>query len=319
MSLKSSEIRHRACRSKMRRRQARKTCRQVSRRVLKRRRQRRRRIRQEGTSNDLLSASRHGSSGILPDVRAPFYAPSAKRTSEGTIFCQSIRSHDVREPYSCIRTANPYLQTAPAPPPIPPSAVRTSPGLAFLLGLIPGVGAIYNGQYLKGLLHVAVFGLLISAIDRSGGPQPLFGMMTAGFYFYMAFEAYHSAKKRQMGLAVDEWSSIIPRNTLSGRFPVGPILLIVLGVLFLLDELNWVRFYDVVRFWPLILIALGTYLLYSRISVHASSSVPPMAYPPVPSSAYPPPAYPPTYQTTADVPQGHVAQDVTQVEVQREQ
>ena len=27
--------------------------------------------------------------------------------------------------------------------------------LAFVLGLIPGVGAIYNGQYAKGLVHVA--------------------------------------------------------------------------------------------------------------------------------------------------------------------
>ena len=26
-----------------------------------------------------------------------------------------------------------------------------SPGLAFLLGFIPGVGAIYNGQYVKGI------------------------------------------------------------------------------------------------------------------------------------------------------------------------
>jgi Domain of unknown function (DUF5668) len=240
-----------------------------------------------------------------------------QRASEGTIFCQEHVPMTYTTNPTVDQTANPYLQTPP--PPIPPTAVRTSPGLAFMLGFIPGVGAIYNGQYLKGLLHVAIFGLLVSAIDRSGGPQPLFGMMTAGFYFYMAFEAYHTAKKRQMGLAVDEWSSIIPRNTISGRFPVGPILLIVLGVLFLLDELNWIRFYDVVRFWPLILIALGAYLLYCRVSGQTSSSVPSVGYPPGPPSAYPPPAYPPTYQTTAVVPQGQMTQGVTQVEVQREQ
>ena len=54
--------------------------------------------------------------------------------------------------------ANPYLQTA-APPVAP---VNNSPGFAFVLGLIPGVGAIYNGQYLKGLVHAIIFGLLIS-------------------------------------------------------------------------------------------------------------------------------------------------------------
>ncbi len=215
------------------------------------------------------------------------------------------------------QTANPYLQTPP--PPFPPTAVRTSPGLAFLLGLIPGVGAIYNGQYLKGLLHVAVFGLLVSVIDRSN-MAPLMGMFAAGFYFYMAFEAYHTAKKRQMGLPVDEWSSIIPRGALSGRFPIGPILLIVLGVLFLLDELNWIHFYDVIRFWPLILIALGAYLLYSRVS-GGTPALPPPAYPPVPPSAYPPGAYPASpYVPPAYPPPGSMTRsDVTQVEVQREQ
>ncbi len=248
-----------------------------------------------------------------------------QRTHEGTIFCQE------HVPMSQTSTkadeaANPYLQ----PPPVahPPTSVRTSPGLAFLLGLIPGVGAIYNGQYLKGLLHVAVFGLLVSVIDRSN-MAPLMGMFLAGFYFYMAFEAYHTAKKRQMGLAVDEWSSIIPQSALSGRFPVGPILLIVLGVLFLLDELNWIHFYDVVRFWPVLLISLGAYLLYARVSgvVSARSHspytpAPPSAYPP---AAYPPPAYPsatypppPAYPPAAYTP-GAGQPDVTQVEVQREQ
>jgi hypothetical protein len=161
--------------------------------------------------------------------------------------------------------ANPYLQAPPPPPvPYPPTAVRTSPGLAFLLGLIPGVGAIYNGQYLKGLLHVAVFGLLVSAADRSGG-SPLMGMLSGAFFFYMPFEAYHTAKKRQMGVPVDEWSSILPNSAFSGRFPIGPILLIILGVVFLLDELNVFRFYDMIRFWPVGLIALGAYLLYGRV------------------------------------------------------
>ena len=39
----------------------------------------------------------------------------------------------------------------------------------LLLGLIPGVGAIYNGQYAKGLVHAVVFGLLVSAIANGHG------------------------------------------------------------------------------------------------------------------------------------------------------
>ena len=41
-----------------------------------------------------------------------------------------------------------------------------SPGLAFVLGLIPGVGAIYNGQYAKGLVHVIIIGLIISMLSN---------------------------------------------------------------------------------------------------------------------------------------------------------
>ena len=32
--------------------------------------------------------------------------------------------------------------------------------IALFLGFIPGVGAIYNGQYAKGLVHAVVFGLI---------------------------------------------------------------------------------------------------------------------------------------------------------------
>ena len=60
----------------------------------------------------------------------------------------------------------------------PPRDAGASPGLAFLLGLIPGVGAIYNGQYVKGLMHVVILGILISIVSSgsAGGMEPLFGM-----------------------------------------------------------------------------------------------------------------------------------------------
>ena len=53
------------------------------------------------------------------------------------------------------------------PPPGAPGYVYAdvSPGLALFLGMIPGVGAIYNGQYAKGLVHAVVFGVLCSIAD----------------------------------------------------------------------------------------------------------------------------------------------------------
>ena len=138
---------------------------------------------------------------------------------------------------------NPYVGTA-----MPPPAVQTSAGLAFLLGLIPGVGAIYNGQYLKGFMHVAVLGVLISVLSSghvSGSAAPFVGLLIASWFFYMPFEAYHTAKKRQMGVPVDEWSSLLPRQTRSGRLPIGPVVLIGIGVIFLLDSLDILSMSDV--------------------------------------------------------------------------
>jgi Domain of unknown function (DUF5668) len=143
-----------------------------------------------------------------------------------------------------------------------------SPGLAFLLGFIPGVGAIYNGQYVKGLIHVVIMGLLIGIVssEETGNLQPLFGMMIAVWVFYMAFEAYHTAKKRQRGEPVDEFSSIVPRHGQHSRFPLAPTVLIAVGLIFLLHNLDIVRFGQLLRYWPVALICLGVYMLYERLS-----------------------------------------------------
>lgn len=197
--------------------------------------------------------------------------------------------------------SNPYVQP---PPPIPPQAVRTSPGLAFWLGWIPGVGAIYNGQYLKGLVHALVFGLLITIVEQteSSGGQPLFVMMMIAFMFYMPFEAYHTAKKRLAGIPVEEWSSLISSapagpgqvgQSYSRRAPVGPILLIFFGVVFLLDSLHLIEFREVGRFWPVLLIVVGIYMLYSRLTAATRSRMaPPYSAPTY--TAPPPPASAPT-------------------------
>jgi hypothetical protein len=147
--------------------------------------------------------------------------------------------------------------------------MSTSPVWAFVLGWIPGVGAIYNGQYLKGLVHAVIFGLLITLLNNSSGAEPLFAIILAVFVFYMPFEAYHTAKKRQQGVAVDEWSSLVAPNPYASRAPVGPVLLILLGMLFLLDTLRIVEFRDLARFWPVLLIVMGAFMLYNRVTAPA--------------------------------------------------
>jgi hypothetical protein len=193
------------------------------------------------------------------------------RSAHGTIYCQEhvpvtpnaqtvppVESSPYTNPY----TAPPSTSATGAPPPIPASEV--SPGLAFGLGLIPGVGAIYNGQYGKGLMHVVIFGLMISILDSNAtrGMTPLFALLLAGFCCYMPFEAYHTALRRQRGLVADEFSSLMPTH--GSRFPVAPIVLIALGVLFLLSNLDMLDIERVFRYWPVMLIVLGAYMLFAR-------------------------------------------------------
>ncbi len=193
-----------------------------------------------------------------------------QRTVDGTVFCPE---HAPATAYAGGApaggpgaAANPYAApTAPLPPVSP---IQTSPGLAFLLGLIPGVGAIYNGQYVKGLVHAIVFGLLvslISAAENTSG-QAFLSMTMVAFIFYMPFEAYHTAKKRLYGIPVDEWSGLAMEGRFSGRFPLGPVILIIIGVLFLLDSLHLFNLRDLGRFWPVILIVIGGAMLYSRLT-----------------------------------------------------
>jgi hypothetical protein len=188
---------------------------------------------------------------------------ACQRLSGGTIFCPEHAPVGVGE--DPIAGANPYAQPAAAP--FNPAVVDTSPGLAFLLGWIPGVGAIYNGQYIKGLVHAVIFGLIVTLVSNEYGPaQPLLGIVLAAFTFYMPFEAFHTAKKRRLGIAVDEWSSFMGPGRVPSRAPLGPIILIGLGVLFLLDTLHLVEFREIWRFWPVLLIVIGAYMLYSRVT-----------------------------------------------------
>jgi hypothetical protein len=211
-----------------------------------------------------------------------------QQLAEGTVFCPehapAAAGGYTQTAAGSFDPSNPYVQSAA---PLNQTGIRTSPALAFILGWIPGVGAIYNGQYIKGLVHAVIFGLIVSILDSShnSGSEPLLGIMLAAFIFYMAFEAYHTAKKRQMGMPIAEWSSLAASHTrFPNRTPAGPILLIALGILFLLDTLHLVEFRDVARFWPVILIIAGAAMLYSRVSGLSDAPPPPSGFAPNPSS-----------------------------------
>jgi TM2 domain-containing membrane protein YozV len=141
------------------------------------------------------------------------------------------------------------------------------PVIALLLGFIPGVGAICNGQYAKGLIHAVIFGLLVSveASTRHVPVNIICGIMIAAWVFYMAFEAFHTALRRRRGLPVEEFSSIFEVRPSHNRMPLGAIFLVVVGFLLLLQTTDIISMELLGRYWPVALIALGVYLLYARV------------------------------------------------------
>src|SRR5512142_2387812 len=90
-----------------------------------------------------------------------------RRDAYGTVFC----AEHAPAPAATWSAPSEQAAAAPRPAPVPPPPgyvyADVSPGLAFFLGFIPGVGAIYNGQYAKGLVHAVVFGVLISILNAS--------------------------------------------------------------------------------------------------------------------------------------------------------
>jgi hypothetical protein len=114
------------------------------------------------------------------------------------------------------------------------STSEPSPALAAILGFIPGVGAMYNGQFAKGIAHLAIFAVLISLSDNV---NEIFGLFAAGWVFYMVFEAYHTAVARRDGLPLPNafgfndigermgfgksWGTVNPVRPVAGSAPPG--------------------------------------------------------------------------------------------------
>ena len=107
------------------------------------------------------------------------------------------------DPYGASGYAPPppgYIPPYGAPVPPPPVPGSPNPGLAVLLGFIPGVGAMYNGQFAKGIAHIVIFAVLTKLADHFD----LFGIFVAGWVFYMVFDAYQTARARRDGLVVPD-------------------------------------------------------------------------------------------------------------------
>jgi len=109
---------------------------------------------------------------------------------------------------------------APFPPGVPVSASGANPALATILGFIPGVGAMYNGQFVKAMIHVLVFVILIAITDE----HSVFLIFIFAWVAYQVFDANQTAKARRDGLPLPDPFGINEiANRLGNQTPVaGP-------------------------------------------------------------------------------------------------
>ncbi|HKT50867.1 MAG TPA: DUF5668 domain-containing protein [Candidatus Angelobacter sp.] len=219
---------------------------------------------------------------------------NCKRDVMGAIYC---------EPCIAARLQAASM-AAPGQPVVPVAAVSNapSPGIAMLLGFVPGVGAMYNGQFMKALIHVVIFIMLVVATSNV---STIFLLLVFFWEFYMAFDAYKTAQAKMLGLplpdplgldklfgiqdssapavpfAAPATSASAPAANVAAatspapvadqpvpdsqqtQAPVGAIVLIALGVLFLLGNIG---IFNLHRMWPLFLIGLGLWIAYKHMS-----------------------------------------------------
>lgn len=205
---------------------------------------------------------------LHPDREASAYCRSCgrplcaddQREIYGVVYCTECLARQVGV-VPPAPAPGPAAAAAPAPGYAPaPAGHVPSPGLALALGFIPGVGAVYNGQYLKAFVQVVIFAFLVAMENSgSGAVDTFFGLAIAAFYFYMVIDSYRTAKQIESGQPVQDVFSL--GNAAPMNVPVAAIILIVIGAIFLLRSLGFF-YYDSSRFlWPGILIAIGVYVL----------------------------------------------------------
>ena len=151
---------------------------------------------------------------------------------------------------------------------------QTSPFAALLLSFIcPGLGAAYNGQTHKALIHFAVsVGLFQMAIIMK---MPLFVFGVLGMWLYSAVDAWKTARLIRSGAKPDLAEDLLVQR-FSGNPKLWGILLTVLGTTFLLQMAFGRDFSRLMNFLlPVFLIGLGLYILRNYIfksDVNASNA-----------------------------------------------
>jgi hypothetical protein len=176
------------------------------------------------------------------------------RDVRGVIYCESCLAARMEGAPS-----TPFVPVMPPQPPptgyqqfmdqglgikVPPGpASGPNPAVAGILaGFFPiGVGAVYTGQYAKGLSHLVIMVLLImgESADVPWYVHMVLAILMGFFYVYQIIDSARTARAIQMGEPAPDPFGLGQMFGTGERFettkiPTGAAVLIALGVLFLL-------------------------------------------------------------------------------------
>ncbi len=218
---------------------------------------------------------------------------TCKRDVMGVIYCEQCLAERLKDVQPNVPPpARGFVSSAPI---VSVAGAGPHPAVAGILsGFFPfGVGAVYTGQYAKGLAHLLIFVGLIWGLSSGhmGGFEPVLGIAMGFFVVYQIIDSVRSANAIRMGQAppdpfgfnrtfgitdpapasttttgssVGDSGPLPPvTGTHSGKVPTAAVVLIGLGALFLLQTAGVFEF-NVERIWPLFLIGLGIWLFVTR-------------------------------------------------------
>ena len=141
---------------------------------------------------------------------------------------------------------------------------QTSPFAALVLSFIcPGLGAAYNGQTHKALIHFAIsVGLFQMAISAQ---MRIFVFGVLGMWLYSMVDAWKTARLIRAGAKPDLAEDLLVQR-FSGNPKLWGVLLTVLGATFLLQKVFGRGFSELMGvLLPIFLIGLGLYILRNYI------------------------------------------------------
>jgi hypothetical protein len=202
------------------------------------------------------------------------------RDVKGVIYCENCLAErlGVAQPVAGQPVVGAGYTPPNVPAPIVPSSGPNPTVAGILAGFFPfGVGAVYTGQYAKGLAHLLVFVGLVIGMGQEGPLDTICGISFAFFYVWQIIDAVRSARAIQLGQPAPDPFGLgqafgAGEKVDTSKIPTAAIVLIGLGIIFLLRSSGVFEF-SLDNFWPIILIFLGVWLFAKRWGIIPSSRV----------------------------------------------